>query len=166
MLCSGSGEPWNLRYLFAIFQSTHIFFFWLGLVKMTAIFLLFRTMFWTKNQSLSYQWIQLVHVVTRWQRHSCNGCSVPKVPWHAQLPFGEHKDQQERSATTLFLYVYIAHFIQKDNKGISQVLDTHHRCKTANLALEAGEQILHGSQQTHWGRQCFGYNSSIIHLLV
>lgn len=27
MLCSSSGEPWNLRFLFAIFHSTHIFFF-------------------------------------------------------------------------------------------------------------------------------------------
>lgn len=38
MLCSSSGEPWNLRYLFAIFQSTHIFFFWFGLLKMPPVF--------------------------------------------------------------------------------------------------------------------------------
>lgn len=81
--------------------------------------------------------------------------------WQTQILFGGHWDQREHSATTLLLYIHVAHFIREDNKGISQVLDTHHHWNAANLPLEAGEQILHGSQQTHWGRQCFGYNSSI-----
>lgn len=165
-LCSGSGEPWNLRYLFVVFQTTHVFVFWFGVLKMKAIFLLFRKMFWTRTWPLSCQWIQFVHMVLGWEQQSCNDCDILKVPWRAQLPFGGHWDLREPSATTLLLYIYIAHFIQKDNKGISQVLDTYHHWNVDNVALEGGEQILHGSQQTHWGRQCFGYNSSITHLLV
>lgn len=38
MLCSSSWEPRKLMYLFAIFQSTHIFFFWFGLLKMLSVF--------------------------------------------------------------------------------------------------------------------------------
>lgn len=89
-----------------------------------------------------------------------------KCPGMHKLPFGGHWEQREHSATTLLLYIYRAHFIQKDNKGILQVLDIHHHWNVASLALEGGVQILHGSQQTHRGRQCFGYNSSINYLLV
>jgi len=165
MLYSGSGEPWNLRYIFSIFQSTHIFFFLVWAPENDS-YLLFRKMFWTTTQPTSCQWIQFVHMVPGWERHSCNGCDVLKVPWHAQLPFGGRRDQREHSATTLLWYIYIAHIIRKDNEGISQVLDTHHHWNVANLALKGGEQILHGSQQTHWGRQCFGYHSSTDYLLV
>jgi len=60
-----------------------------------------------------------------WELLSCNGWDVLKVTWQAELLFGGHWDQKECSATVLLLlYINIAHFIQKDNKGISQVLDT------------------------------------------
>lgn len=141
-------------------------FFWFGLLKtMAIIFFLERRSEPQPDLSLASGF----NLFLRCQDESYisfNGCDVPKVSWQALLPFGGCWDQSECSATILLLlYIYIDHFIQKDNKGISRVLDTHHHWNVASLALEGVEQILHGSQQNHWGSQCFGYNSSINHLL-
>lgn len=100
------------------------------------------------------------------EQHSCNGCGVLKVLWHAQLSFGKHWDHREHSVTILLLHICIDHFIKKENKGILQVLDTYHHWNVVNLLFESREKILHGSQQAQWWRQCFGHNSCINHLLA
>lgn len=101
---------------------------------------LFWNTFLTTTLPLSCQWITFFRMIPGLEQHSCNGCGVLKVLWHAQLSFGRRWDHREQSVTTLLLHICIDHFIRKENKGILQVLDTYHHWNVANLLFEGREK--------------------------